>query len=397
MKIFLIVISIIAVVAVVCLAVWLIRAYRFKPTKDKQKQKEMLNADLEAAGFAYEPKGDYFYSLMYCWQRKVGYCRLYDEGAPLFNMIMDCEPVAFSYGGKRWLIELWKGQYGITTGAEIGIYNTSREDVHTDRFTGTFYESISDAERLPLSFVLRKDRKKILKRKALHWWLTAFKLGEFSQPSDLTMDAKIKFPNHEMCAAFTEALSNIGYQRGEFSVHGATVSIHFDKPHSPQPPAQEGISKAVVQRVNENNCQLFEFATSKYPDTLDKLEFIKASMPELYHLFLNSLYSKGFFEMFNWLLDLIFGQRPEPTPPTLPCPPVPTCPPDPPCQPSPPCPPCPPYTPPHYCPGTRCYCSNYAARYQYGARRQLYSDSMESEPPAILENSTEKEVPSCRR
>ena len=144
MKIFLIIISVIAVVAVVGLAVWLIRAYRFQPTKDKQKQKEALNADLEAAGFAYEPKGDYFYSLMDCWQRKVGYCRLYDEGSPLFNMIMDCEPVTFSYAGKRWLIELWKGQYGITTGAEIGIYNTSREDVQTDRFTGTFYENISD-------------------------------------------------------------------------------------------------------------------------------------------------------------------------------------------------------------------------------------------------------------
>ena len=66
-------------------------------------------------------------------------------------MIMDCEPVEFSYGGKRWLIELWKGQYGITTGGEIGIYNTKREDIDHEKFKGTFYENIQDDERLLLS------------------------------------------------------------------------------------------------------------------------------------------------------------------------------------------------------------------------------------------------------
>mgnify|MGYP000621142798 CR=1 FL=1 len=28
----------------------------------------------------------------------------------------------FDYQGKTWLLEFWKGQYGINTGAEIGIY-----------------------------------------------------------------------------------------------------------------------------------------------------------------------------------------------------------------------------------------------------------------------------------
>ena len=55
---------------------------------------------LKKQGLHIEIDGDYFYSLMNCWQREVGYCRLYDEAAPLFNMIMDCEPVTFSYEGK---------------------------------------------------------------------------------------------------------------------------------------------------------------------------------------------------------------------------------------------------------------------------------------------------------
>ena len=87
----------------------------------------------------------------------------------MFNMIFDCEPVTFSYAGKRWLIELWKGQYGITTGAEIGVYNTEREDIDTDKFKGTFYENITNDEMLKLSYILRKNGRAILRRKALHW------------------------------------------------------------------------------------------------------------------------------------------------------------------------------------------------------------------------------------
>ena len=114
--------------------VWLIRTRHFRPNPDKAQQQNALNNDLKDSGFAYHLMDDYFYSRMDCWQREVGYCRLYDEGAPFFNMIFDAEPITFSYGGKRWLIELWKGQYGITTGAEIGIYNTTLEDLDTDRF-----------------------------------------------------------------------------------------------------------------------------------------------------------------------------------------------------------------------------------------------------------------------
>ena len=143
-----IILAVVAAAVLIALIIWRIRSRRFRPTADIQRQQMELNADLKDAGFAYEINGDYFYSLMDCWQREVGYCRLYDEAAPMFNMIMDCEPVEFSYGGKRWLIELWKGQYGITTGGEIGIYNTKREDIDHEKFKGTFYENIQDDERL---------------------------------------------------------------------------------------------------------------------------------------------------------------------------------------------------------------------------------------------------------
>lgn len=95
--------------AAVVLVILYIRTKNFTLTADKRQQLQQVNIDLESTGFAYEPQGDYFYSLMNCWQRGAGYCKPYDEGASNFNMIMDCEPITFYYAGKRWLIELWKG------------------------------------------------------------------------------------------------------------------------------------------------------------------------------------------------------------------------------------------------------------------------------------------------
>ena len=59
---------------------------------------------LERLGYAYDQSQGIFVSILHAWQRDFGYCRLYDEAAALFSMIIDCEPIYFSYGGKRWLI-----------------------------------------------------------------------------------------------------------------------------------------------------------------------------------------------------------------------------------------------------------------------------------------------------
>ena len=329
-----------AVLVIALLAAFIIlkvRARRFRPTGDKAAQQAALNRDLAEAGFAYDRKEDIFYSLMDCWQREMGYCQLYDEGSSLFNMVMHCEPVRFSYAGKRWMIELWKGQYGITTGAEVGIYNTDQDDIRTERFTGPFYDCAQDSERLPMSFVLRKNGRVLFKRKELHWWLTGFRLGEFSTLDSLTMDVRIRFPNSEMRDAFLEGLLELGYGSREYAVRRNTVTVHYTKPHSVQPLSRGSLQEAAVQQVNKNNCALFRQATGKYTDTLDKLEYIKALVPELYEFFMHSLYAKGFYEGFGWLLDLIHehNHAPNPVPPTphppMPHPPKP-CPPEP-CRP----------------------------------------------------------------
>ena len=83
----------------------------------------VLALAVDAAGFRYDPRQDIIYSKMYPLQRHFGYAYGYDAAALAMNAIIDCEPIFFDYAGKTWMIELWKGQYGLETGCEIGVYN----------------------------------------------------------------------------------------------------------------------------------------------------------------------------------------------------------------------------------------------------------------------------------
>jgi len=75
------------------------------------------------AGFLYYEGENILYSRKKAEQSKMGFSYAYDEGIFAILSILDCEPVYFLYEGKEWMIELWKGQYGVETGAEIGVYN----------------------------------------------------------------------------------------------------------------------------------------------------------------------------------------------------------------------------------------------------------------------------------
>jgi hypothetical protein len=195
-----------------------------------------FNRFISPTGFAYDPEQDIYFSSLNCWQRKLGYNRLYDETAALSGMIIDCEPVHFEYSNRRWLIELWKGQYDLATGCEIGVYHTAGT-VHDkpDLIKGAQYVSAGNDELLDISCTLYKNNRRLFTRHDRHWWLTGFKVGEFSDPSELMMSVSIIFPDEEMCARFINGMMGIGYSQREISSHGSTENFLFDKPHSRQP------------------------------------------------------------------------------------------------------------------------------------------------------------------
>ena len=112
-----------------------------------------------AVGFAYNAEKDIFYSTKNAWQKNFGYTHMYDVMAPIFRMIVDTEPVRFHYNNKNWLITFWKGQYGMVTGAEIGIYCTNKKKVSKK----TVYFPVSEDEMLNMDLVLYKNDKLISK------------------------------------------------------------------------------------------------------------------------------------------------------------------------------------------------------------------------------------------
>ena len=257
-----------------------------------------LDKIIKKAGYEYDAEQEIFYTTMNPWQRKLGYCYLYDEAAPSFNMILDSEPVKFEYAGKRWLIEFWKGQYALSTGCEIGIYNTEKPDFQIPGvFNGTFYHSAADDERLYLSCRLKKKGKTLFHRKDFHWWLTGFVLGLFSEPSDLTMEIAIGFRERAMFRAFLQALIDLGYSDREVKHRDLTVFIHYSKPYSPQPSTRSPLGDWIVQRRNQVLCALFQKMTRSDAEVIDENALEEA--------IINLGKNKNVFEMYELIKEYL--------------------------------------------------------------------------------------------
>lgn len=259
-----------------------------------------LNQEIKPFGFSYEPYQDLFYSLMNPWQRELGYCRLYDEASAALSMIIDSEPITFDYGGRHWLIEFWKGQYGMNTGGEVGIYYTTGPNLNIPGiFNGTFYNCPKDDECINMSFVFRKKGNILFTRSGYHWWLTGFKLAEFSKPSDLMMDITLELYDRRMANAFVVALQKAGYTEDEYRVQGARVLVRYDKPHTKQPLTRTAFTDWLMQRNNESFCDAYNKLTVEYKDTLDKLEILRNESPSLYNRAMTIGKPKEVFESYD--------------------------------------------------------------------------------------------------
>lgn len=178
-----------------------------KTRSDTEKQTD-INEALKPFGFAYDLSKNIFYSLENAWQKNMGYGKIYDIMAPSMNMVIDCEPIYFEYDNRKFMIELWKGQYGITTGAEVGIYTAQMQDTQPDEI---FYHTAEEEDRLLMNITLWKNGKKLFQQGGIHWWLTGFALGEFSYPAELMLEVSISFTEQEMLDAFVRGCYRAGY------------------------------------------------------------------------------------------------------------------------------------------------------------------------------------------
>lgn len=266
---------------------WFRMRYAKRRVRERSREDKIteLNRDLEPFGFFYEEEQDIICAEMNPWQREMGYCRLYDVAAPAMNMAIQSEPIYFNYNNRRWLIEFWKGQYGMTTGGEVGMYVTDKEDISIPGvFQGPFFSCVKDEERIPMELILYRNRKKLFERQELHWWLTAFAAGMFSKPKQLSMDIRLTFPNRMMQMAFVEGLREAGYREGDYLIYRNTVQIHFAKPKTSQPYRKQKLWYELVQCMNRLYCSVFRKVTGNYVKTLDKIDYLRFLFPVLYRI-----------------------------------------------------------------------------------------------------------------
>lgn len=160
-------------------------------------------------------------SVVNSWQRRFGFCLAYDFIANIIIMDYDTERVKFTYGGKDWMIQFWKGRYFVCPGAEIGIYNRDEKEI------GSYYDCASDDELMNMSLELYHDDELIFSEgPMMHWWLTGFNIGEkYYLPESLMIKGFIEFPSEEMASLFTQSAQK--HERMSVEQDGVKVSYQF--------------------------------------------------------------------------------------------------------------------------------------------------------------------------
>lgn len=247
---------------------------------------QMLNELIKPLGYQYHPCQDIFISTLDAWQREFGYTHSYDCFAPFFNMVFDSEPVYFNYEGRTWLIELWKGQYGINTGAEIGIYCADKI-VPPNKRNRELFHTISDEDMPIFSMNLirnvKREEQDIANISMEHWWLAAFRMGCFSKPCNLCTDFCITFLDCDMMHAFANALIRLGYDACSLHICGLRICFSFRTPKTPVPCGfLTRPVRCVAQWKNRIFCRLYLYVTRPFCCTSDRLLYLYFYLPFIF-------------------------------------------------------------------------------------------------------------------
>ena len=176
---------------------------------------------LNLASYKYDPDGNFYYTDdKECWQKNFGFNEVYDTFAPVAIMYYDTVRTTFEYGGKEWLIQTWKGQYGMAfVGGEVGVYTRSLGS------GGTHFVCADKKDWLNMEMAFMWDEFETGEYRAVfnrdyekYWWATGFVVG-FPNGSlrktlkEFRLVTHITFKDTEMADAFCEAFEKNGFKR----------------------------------------------------------------------------------------------------------------------------------------------------------------------------------------
>lgn len=174
----------------------------------------------QVLSYQYSYVDDYYYTNdKEAWQYNFGFGKIYDFVSPYILLEYDYIRVFFTYENKDWMLQMWKGQYGmIFYGGEIGIYNREHSEEGVNEWT--MYACPAEEDWLKMEMTLWHEElngewvREFTREYDDYWWCTGFKNGHLRQeePADeLRMTGRITLKDAEMTKLVSEGLAECGF------------------------------------------------------------------------------------------------------------------------------------------------------------------------------------------
>jgi len=173
-----------------------------------------ITAPATSATMRWEPEERYLYNPKHSPQWVFGFNGVYDAFTFLAACNVDTLRCKFTYGGRDWLVQLWKGAYGafLAVGGEIGVYNKPQGA------PVEHYYSALRGDWLGMEMRIYGQERLLFTRPFdTTWWSTGYQFGWldgfWSKPRDnCAMVARIRFHDAPMAALFAGALQSKGFK-----------------------------------------------------------------------------------------------------------------------------------------------------------------------------------------
>ena len=247
------------------------------------EKKWLLDSLALPVGYCYDPCQDIFTTSLDAPQKQFGYTSLYDRSAPYFNMVFDYETIYFNYNDRTWLVEMWKGQYGINSGCELGIYYADRI-VPPDAYSSTLFRAVEEKDMPDIALCLNRypDPESchctgLGHISCRHWWLTVFKMGIFTKPQQLAVNTSIRFKDypmmHRFLDSFQKTLPDISCR-----TRGLTVFFTFGQSSRKYSPFRKLVRRMALAACHIY-CKWFLFLTRPCSQSGDRILYLYYYLP----------------------------------------------------------------------------------------------------------------------
>lgn len=185
--------------------------------------KQVDGGGLVNTGFNFNLSEMLVYATINGWMRNYGFCLFYDVAVAMSPLLWnyDTRRFKFDYDGLEWMIQIWKGNYLITNGGEVGLYNRT-----PDKW-GTYYDCATDEQLLEMTLQIYHGEDLLVDLPPqMHWWINGFHMSDrMYLPESLTMKFSIVMRDEEMLNAFCEAIDNHYMKDVSYTVEGLKINV----------------------------------------------------------------------------------------------------------------------------------------------------------------------------